>query len=138
MLNKDKVIPIFFSVNNGYAPYLAVAINSLKKCVNKEALYYIRILNSNLSESNIRKLQRMSEENVIVECVDIAEHVKGLSTASLNHLTSEALFRILIPELFPQCDKVLYLDCDIVVLKDVLDFLLNAKEKYPQYYYMDL
>lgn len=119
MLNKDKVIPIFFSVNNGYAPYLAVAINSLKKCVNKDTMYYIRILNSNLSEGNIQRLQRMSEENFIVECMDIAEHVKGLSTASLNHLTAEALFRILIPELFPQYEKVLYLDCDIVVLKDV-------------------
>lgn len=130
MLNKEKVVPIFFSVNNGYAPYLAVAINSLKKCINKASFYYIRILNSNLSENNIRRLQRLSEENVMVECVDIAEHVKGLSTASLNHLTSEALFRILIPKLFAQYEKVLYLDCDIVVLKDVEElFDIDLEDK---------
>lgn len=119
MYNKDREIPVFFSVNNGYAPYLATAINSLKKCVNKESLYNIRILHSGISESNIRRLENMSDENVAVCCIDIAGHVKGLQTASLNHLTSEALFRILIPELFPQYDKVLYLDCDIIVLKDV-------------------
>lgn len=119
MLNDKKEIPVFFSVNNRYAPYLAVAIHSLKKCVDEGKKYYIRVLHSGLEETNVQKLQAMAAEDVFIECVNIAEQVKGLSTASLNYISVEALFRILIPELFPQYDKVLYLDCDIVVKEDV-------------------
>ncbi len=119
MLNKDKEIPVFFSVNNRYAPYLAVALNSLKKCINKEFFYDVRVLNSGLDRVNVDKLQGMSEDNLYIECVDISEQVKGLTTGSLNYISVEALYRILIPELYPHYNKVLYLDCDIVVLEDI-------------------
>ena len=40
----NKEIPIFFTIDNGYAPYLGVAISSMIKNASKDYNYRIIVL----------------------------------------------------------------------------------------------
>jgi len=118
MVNKNE-IPIVFAANNDYVPYLGVALSSLVACANNKILYSIFVLHVNITIENQERLQKLSTENVIIQCKNVSKEMKGVNIISTNHLTAETTYRLLIPELFPQFDKVLYLDSDIVIIRDV-------------------
>ena len=56
MAKTTKEIPIFFAVDDGYSPFLAVAIQSLIDNASAEYTYLIKILNTDISEENKRKI----------------------------------------------------------------------------------
>ena len=50
--NRD-VLPIFFAVDDGYIPFLAVSLESLIANSSLEHFYLIKILYTNISSENI-------------------------------------------------------------------------------------
>lgn len=114
-------IPIVFSTNDNYAPYLGVAIDSLIVNSNKNYYYDIFVLYTELSNCYIQKLSSISQYNISVTCLNInalvSQEIKHMY--SLAHYSKEMYYRIMIPDIFHQLDKALYLDCDLVVLDDV-------------------
>lgn len=125
MNNKRTEIPIFFAVDNGYAPYLGVAIKSLLTNASKDYDYKIIIIHHKLSRANIDKFKAMETANSSIEFADMTGKLdKVIDDITANRLrpdifTLTIYFRIFIPRMFPQYDKGLYLDCDIVVPGDI-------------------
>ena len=120
------VIPIFFSVNDAYAPYLAVALTSLKGNASKDYNYHIHILTDDICDDSRRKLLRLDEEGFRLEFTSLSEKLRGidpdgkLSGHEFGAFSSLTIyFRLFIPSLFPQYDKGIYLDSDIVVPGDI-------------------
>ena len=54
----SREIPIFFSTDNNYIPFLDVAISSLIENASKDHKYRIIVLNTGLDEENICKVRR--------------------------------------------------------------------------------
>lgn len=111
-------IPVVFATNNNYAPYLGVAIGSLIKYADKSKYYSISILHTKLTSGNQQKLQGMSTRNVRIKCIHAGEYLPNTNLYEKDRFTEEMYFRILIPEIFSQQEKVLYLDCDLVLCAD--------------------
>ena len=65
----NNVIPVFFSIDDNYAPYLAVAINSAVKNCSKDRQYKAIILHQSLTEENKKRLQALETSNFSVEFV---------------------------------------------------------------------
>lgn len=121
-MNKGKnVIPIFFAIDDGYIPFLAVAIKSLIENASKEYEYIIKVLHTNVKENNVRKIKKFETENVNIEFVNLSYYIKKVQDKlyTRDYYTNTTYFRMFLPELYPQYDKVLYLDSDIVVLGDI-------------------
>ena len=59
---KTELIPIFFSVNDAYSPFLATAINSIKENASRAYEYQIHILADDLSARNRERLSRFADE----------------------------------------------------------------------------
>ncbi len=116
--NKE-IIPIVFAVNDAYSTIAGVAIYSLIENANTDMDYNIYILKTDLSKEHQRKLKDLERDNVKITVVDVGNFVFGNKDVTSTHLTIEAVYRLLIPELLPQYDKVLYLDCDIIVKGDI-------------------
>ena len=120
-MNQSNVIPIFFAVDDNYAPFLAVAMRSLIDNASPDYEYRIYILIDRLSDENTAVLCGMARPNVSVEIVKVTEKLDALG--DMLHLrdyyTKTTYYRFFIPALFPQYDKGLYLDCDIVVIGDI-------------------
>ena len=117
----NKEIPIFFSTDDNYIPYLDVAVSSLIANASKEFNYRIIILNTGLNESNIYKIKQNEREKFKIDFVDISDGVEKIKSKLKNvyHFSIVTYYRLFIASLFPQYDKVIYLDCDIVVLGDI-------------------
>lgn len=119
-------VNICFSTNDGYAPYCRVAIGSLLEHADKNRCYDILILHQGIKEENQQLLEEMAQgrDYVSVRMVDVADYAFGVhSELGEGYLTQEANFKLLLfSELFEQYDKILFLDCDIVVQKDICQF----------------
>ncbi len=117
----NKQIPIFFSTDDNYIPYLDVAIRSLIANASKKYEYRIIVLNTGLDEDNVRKVMQNERPGFKIDFVDITAEVENIKSRFKNvyHFSVVAYYRLFIASLFPQYDKVVYLDCDLVVLGDI-------------------
>lgn len=129
---KYREIPIFFASDNNYAPYLAVAIKSLLKNASQDYFYKIHILTTNLDETLCNKLKKLETSYSSIEIISLAgeiEHIKNRFHLR-DYYSIETYYRFFIADLFPQYDKVLYLDCDIIVLGDISNLYFTNISNY--------
>jgi len=117
----SKEIPIFFAVDDGYCPFLAVAIQSLIDNSSAENTYLIKILHTDISDENKKKIAKYERENVDIEFVDLNYYIQKVKDKlyTRDYYSKTTYFRLFLPNLYPQYDKVLYLDSDIVILDDI-------------------
>lgn len=117
----SREIPIFFSTDDNYIPYLDVAITSLITNASKNDTYRIIVLNTGLKSENIAKVKMNEREGFSIEFIDISEYVRNIKSCFKNvyHFSIASYYRLFIASLFPQYDKIVYLDCDIVILGDI-------------------
>ena len=118
---KNNEIPIFFSTDDNYAPYLDVAIASLIENASKEYKYRIVILHTGLLQETVDALRHNERAGFAIELVDISDELKNIKSRFKNvyHFSIVTYYRLFIASLFPQYDKIIYLDCDLVVLGDI-------------------
>lgn len=123
MENNLNVIPIFFAIDNGYMPFLAVALESLIENSSKQYYYSIKILYTNISEENKKKINKYKRENVNIEFVDLNYYIEKVKDKlyTRDYYTNTTYFRLFIANLYPQYNKAIYLDSDIVVLGDIAE-----------------
>lgn len=120
-INQKTIIPVFFAVDDTYAPYLAVALRSLIDNANADYRYRIHILTDGLADENQTRILSMQRDNVEIEFVSVREKLEKF--AGKLHLrdyyTQATYYRFFIPALFPEYDRCIYLDSDILVLGDI-------------------
>ena len=118
---KSKHIPIFFSTDDNYIPFLDVAISSLIKNASKDHSYRIIVLNTGLSPENVALVKQNECPGFDIDFVDISEDVKSIKARFKNvyHFSIVTYYRLFIASLFPEYDKVVYLDCDLIVKGDI-------------------
>jgi len=125
------VVPVFFSSDDRYAPYLATAVVSLisnasLKRDGEDYSYRIVIMNEDLSEENRKRLSALARDGFSIEFADMREKFALMSEKKSNRLrcdyfTMTIYARMFIPDMFPEHDKGIYLDSDITVPGDILD-----------------
>ena len=118
-------IPIFFAIDDNYAPFFAVALTSLLDNASKNYFYKIYVLTTSLRKEYAERLRLIVDDlavaNASIDFVSMKDEMeKSTGTFHLRHYYSrETYCRIFIPRVFKQYDKVLYLDSDIVVTGDI-------------------
>lgn len=125
-MNTQTEIPVFFSIDNSYAPFLAAALNSAVKNSSKDRRYKAIILHQELTEENKAKLKSLASDNFTVEFVEMKNGLESITDRMSNRLrcdyfTLTIYFRLFIPAMFPQYDKGIYIDSDVVVLGDLAE-----------------
>ncbi|MBR2442483.1 MAG: glycosyltransferase family 8 protein [Clostridia bacterium] len=118
---KKPIIPVFYAADENYMPYLAVALAALKEYKSKGYEYRIHVLYSGVLNGAATKVKRMEEEDFYIFFEDVGEKIDTFNDCihCRDYYTSAIYYRLLIPELFPQYDKVLYMDCDTVAISDI-------------------
>lgn len=122
----QKVIPIILSADDTYAPYLGVTVLSIAENVLPDKVYKVVILDGGISATNKKRILSLSKRNLEIEFFDILTYLEGIDLSIFHlscHFTLPTYFRFFIPEIFKNYDKVLYLDCDLVVLRDISPLL---------------
>ena len=123
--NTKREIPVFFAIDDNYVPFFAVTLTSLLDNASHDYFYKIYVLTTSLRREYAEQLRfivdDMSADNASIDFVSVREEMeKSSGNFHLRHYYSrETYCRIFIPKVFPQYDKVLYLDSDIVVTGDI-------------------
>jgi len=117
----NREIPIFFTADDNYIPYLDVAISSLIANASKDYFYRIIVLNTGIRTENVAKVKMNERPGFAIDFIDISSQIENIKAYFKNvyHFSIVTYYRIFIGSLFPQYDKIVYLDCDIVVLGDI-------------------
>ena len=117
----NKNIPIFFACDENYVPYLDVAIISIIKNSSKNNNYEITILENGISKESKNKLLKHSKGNISISFYDTNKVIEPIKAQLPNvfYYGLAAYFRLFIETTFPQYDKAIYLDSDVVLLTDI-------------------
>lgn len=122
----ENNVPVVFASNDSYVPYLAVALKSLIENTTRERNYDIIVLHADITEENQARLTRelVQAENISLRFKNVApvyNKYKDYELSLYAHFTVEICFRLLIQNIMPDYDKVVYLDSDLTVLADVAE-----------------
>lgn len=83
--------------------------------------YNIYVLYTNLDEKHKNNILSLEQPNLRITFIDVTQKTtKYNDIFSVNaHFTIEVYYRFFLPQLFPNFDKVLYLDSDILINADI-------------------
>ena len=113
---------ILFSSDDNYARHLGVAIYSLLTNNTNVANLRIFVVDNNISAANINKLQQITAAFDNVELIFIP-FKKWSDSLRLNMswpISLSSYARLFVGEMLPSdVDRVLYMDCDMLVLEDI-------------------
>ncbi len=124
MNRKNEIIPIFFSIDDGYAPFLSVALASIIQNASDAYDYRATVLCNDLSEQNRQRLSALATDHFEIQFVPMGNRLDHIQDRIGNRLRADfftltIFFRLFIPAMFPEYDKAIYLDSDIVVPGDI-------------------
>lgn len=125
----ENGICVCFASDNNYAPYLAVTIKSLIENSSSNNYYEIYILNDNIEIFNKNRILEMANKNIYIKFIEINLYIKPNIKDKFyiwGHFSRSAYSRFFIPIIFKHFEKILYLDCDLIILDDIAK-LYNLK-----------
>lgn len=114
-------IPIVFTFDKRIIYGSAVAIKSLIDCANPDTEYDIYVYHPDIDDKTIKEFEKMLEgtrHSINFQYVD-KERFKNAPINKGGSWTEVVYYRLLIPELLPQYDKVIYSDTDVLFKKDL-------------------
>lgn len=131
--NKTK-FAICFSIDNSYAKYFSVVLQSFMLNCSKEVNYDIIVLFNDLSIENISRLSSGLPKNISLRFYNITQikekFIDKNKFKPRGYWSESMYFRLLIPEIFKNYEKVLYCDSDII-FNDNIDkiFSIDTEDK---------
>jgi lipopolysaccharide biosynthesis glycosyltransferase len=130
-MNGGAFMPVVFSADNYFVPYMAALIQSIMDNARQPCRYRFFVLHRGISAEN-RELLRTQVASAppqkagggeapsfSVDFIDVSAHIKGYRFPT-HFLPVESYFRLLIPYLF-EYEKVIYLDSDMICNADLAE-----------------
>ena len=131
--DEKNLIPIAINIDDNYIYPAIVFLTSLLENKRKSTKYDIHVLISEkiATESKTKLfslINKYGKENLNISIDNIkVDFSKGYSD---THVSKAAYSRISIPSLFPNIDKIIYSDCDIINFEDLTElYNLDFGEK---------
>lgn len=125
-----NIVNICFITDTNYAVPTGVAIESLIENCKKDTMYNIYIIAVNVGEKIINKFKKLKEHNVNVYVINTENIYSDIQTTH-QHVSKAAMLKFNLPNMFPDLDKILYLDGDMLILGDLYDlYSTNLNGKY--------
>lgn len=114
-----NVIPIAFTFDNYLIMPASICISSLLMNADTDTFYDIYILHSDkcdFSQTQLLKIPKYYPNCKITFRIVNSEFVTAYE---IRGITTTAYYRLLIPEIIPEYDKVLYSDVDVIFREDL-------------------
>ncbi|WP_251570752.1 glycosyltransferase family 8 protein [Parasutterella muris] len=119
-------VPILLSSSNYYVPYCDVVIKSIVNNSNYNSNYDIIILEQDITEENKKVLKQNEKSNISIRFLDprafyfdTPEFYKAVEEFGVTRFAPILSYRAFCPYFLQQYDKVIWLDCDLIVRKDL-------------------
>ena len=130
---------ICYSLDSNYTEQTAVSISSILKNSKDDENINFYILDGGLSSEDRLSLEKLKnikdfsikyiemDKKIFENCPLLKAEKKGYEN---YHVTLPTYFRFKLSSLFPNLDKILYLDCDVIIKSSLKElFLSDIKDK---------
>lgn len=122
----EQSVPIVFGADENFFIPLIVCIQSIVANASINEYYDIVILVDKFNIKYTSLLQSMEDgrNNISIRVYDMVPFLEGWDMSRLktgHRLSLAAYYRLFIPELMKDYHKVIYIDGDTVILKDIVD-----------------
>ena len=132
--HSDKnIIHIAINIDNKYGYPSIVFLTSLLENKKPETFYDVHVLTSpNINQKYTTKLSTLvdkyGKDNLRISFIDMKNAFKGAITGS--HISTAAYYRIALPSLLPDVDRIIYSDTDVINFADLTEmYNLELKDK---------
>lgn len=119
---EKNIIPIAMATDDNYVYPTLVAMTSMLENKNPDTcLKYYIMLSGTLSAENKGRLKNIEKyyEGCTVELIDMKDKFSSAYLGPISRLTVPMYYRLCLPSVLSDCDKVLYMDGDVVVRHDL-------------------
>ncbi|MCL2520887.1 MAG: glycosyltransferase family 8 protein [Spirochaetaceae bacterium] len=126
------IIPIVLSLNSAYTKPTAVAIVSALANAAAGTQYYFYLLTHNLTRDDESFIEQLTTKYTTCAGVKVIYFSDADYTQipSINNKAREIIFRLFVPNLLSEIDKIIYLDSDILILNDLTElYNINLEGK---------
>ncbi len=114
----NEPIPVVLAADEGYAMQLAVALASIATAPGGSPCSAY-VLNDGIAHDVKRRVEKSGHGRVDVEWITVDPRALG-SARTDARLPPSTLYRLLMPDVLPaEVDRVIYLDCDLIVRRDL-------------------
>lgn len=134
MSEKDLILPAFaqnnipvcFSCDANFVPYLGVCISSIIRTSSAKNNYDILILEDKIPEWNKQRVLGLVKDkpNFSIRFVNVTPFFEQASSKRFyirDRYTLSTYARFFIPDIFQAYRKIVYLDADVLVCRDIAD-----------------
>ena len=117
-----KQIPIFFTFDRHYTVAAAVAFYSLLRHAAPLYQYKLYVLHTSIPEKMQDRLTRLVKRfpNADLQFIDVSRFdIQGDIGQGKSHFSREIYYKLIAAEVFPQYDRILCSDVDVVFTGDI-------------------
>ncbi len=120
MLTNDK-IHIFYACDDNFVKFTIVSLESMKRNASRDFQYHIHVLHTNVAKDTEKTLLDMADENFTVSFDNVSSYLDGLceTLPIRDYYSNTTYYRMFIADMFPELDKVIYIDSDTIVQGDI-------------------
>src|SRR5574344_892141 len=128
-------IPVMHCFDNNYVIPASVAFYSMLEYANPDYNYELYVLHNGITEENQGKLKKTIEEfkNASLKFISMGDKFKDIfEKMQGSHFSKEVLYKLLVASIFPQYEKMIVADVDVVyrgdISKSYIDFDENSED----------
>ena len=122
-MKRNNEVNVFFASDERYLPYLAVAIKSLSDNAREGYIYNVNVLSEGFGKEALAPLLPKLSQKVKVKVHDVRKKIGALRDQLefrlRDYYSVSIYYRMFIPSMFPELERAVYLDCDLVLCDDV-------------------
>lgn len=131
-MNSKIAIPIMHCFDNNYVIPAAVSFYSMLEHANPDYYYSLYVLHTDITWQNQKKLADLVSTfpNASLEFINMSNRFNDLWKCfpATGHLTKELLYKLIAASIFPQYDKLIITDVDVIFLGDISQSYFSFSE----------
>ena len=119
-MNKP-IIPVFYACDESFLKFTVVSIRSMTDNASCEYKYRFYILHSGISEDKKAIVDELFGKDREIIFSDVTDYLDKISDKLpiRDYYSKTTYYRLFIAEMFPDYEKVIYIDSDTVVTGDI-------------------
>jgi lipopolysaccharide biosynthesis glycosyltransferase len=119
--------------DENYITPTLVFLESMRRSKLENEYISAYVLVPKKSKNKMMVLEQISSDDFVVEIIEIAtDQFESLHKYEVEDnycmASPSAMFKFIIPEIFPDLDRILYIDADLIVRKDLLNLFMKDME----------
>jgi len=120
-VSEDDEIPVVLAANQGYVPILYTCLQSIADHISEQRDYKIYIFHTDIESESQNEIRKLKKKNFDVSFVNVRSRVAGYQLKAKEHISTETFYRFLILDILKMYPKVVYLDCDMIIRRDIAE-----------------